>query len=90
MLRITTEKKSRVLTFRLEGRLEGPELPLLLGCWRRELARLGKRRICVDLTSVTFIGPDGKALLAQLHKEGAGFVACDPMTKAILAEILGQ
>jgi hypothetical protein len=90
MLRITIETKSRVLTFRLEGRLEGPELALLFDCWQRELVRSGKRRICVDLTSVTFIGPDGKALLARLHKEGAWFVTCDPMTKAILAAIVGQ
>jgi hypothetical protein len=90
MLRITTEKKSRVLTLLLEGRLEGPELALLLDCWRRELARSRKRRICLDLTSVTFIGPDGKALLARLHKEGTGFVACDQITNAILAEILGR
>lgn len=90
MLRITTDKTPRVLTFRLEGRLEGPWVTLMADSWHSERARVGKRRLCVNLNGVTFIGPDAKVLLTQMHKEGAEFIACDPMTKAILAEIVGE
>ena len=90
MLRITIDDNPEVLTFRLEGRLEGPWVALLADCWSTELARARGRRLCADLNGVTFIGPDGKALLARMCKERAEFMACDQMTKAILAEIVGQ
>jgi hypothetical protein len=87
MLRITT---AYVLTFRLEGRLEGPWVTLLANCWRNELARSHGKRPRVDLNGVTFISADGKACLARMHKQGAEFIACDPMTKAMVAEIVGE
>jgi len=90
MLRITIDRDPQAVTLRLEGRLEGPSVALLADCWSTELARAVGRRLCADLNSVTFVGPDGNALLAQMHKDGAEFMARDPMTKAILAEIVGQ
>jgi len=41
----------------------------------------------VDLTGVTFIDEAGQACLATLYRQGAGFIAGDPMTKNIVAEI---
>jgi len=90
MLRITTVENPKVLTFQLEGRLEGEWVTLLINCWQCKLARLGRRQLCVDLQGLTFIDADGKALLTQMHKEGAAFIATDPMTKAIVAEIMAQ
>lgn len=90
MLRITTEKNRQVMTLRLEGRLEGPWLALLADCWRSELAGAGTRRLFVDLNGVTFIDGEGKARLAQMHQQGAEFIADDLMTKAIVAEIVGN
>jgi hypothetical protein len=90
MLRITTDDNPQVLTLRLEGRLEGPWVEVLTECWRGARARSANRRRCVDLNGVTFIDGEGKVRLAQIYAQGAEFIADDLMTKAIVAEIVGQ
>ena len=87
MLRITVHDNPRSLTFQLEGRLAGPWVRELEGCWQRALAGHPKPTLRVDLTGVTFIGDAGKAYLAVLHRRGAELVAADCLTKAIVAEI---
>jgi hypothetical protein len=88
MLRITTDDTSQARTFRLEERLEGPCVTLLMQFWRTELTRSGGRRLSVDLNGVTFIAAEAKPCLAEIHKEGADFIADDVMNKAIVAEIV--
>jgi len=90
MLRITTNKTSPVLTFRLEGRLEGPWVRELEECWRTLLEAPSQPIVCVDLTGVTFIDAAGKARLAEMHEQGAEFIAGDCETKAIVEEIVGE
>jgi len=46
--------------------------------------------VCVDLTGVTYIDAAGKARLAQMHEQGAKFIAGDCATKALVAEIVGE
>src|SRR5262245_58666283 len=87
MLRITVHDSPRALTFQLEGRLAGPGLRELEGCWQGALARRRKPILRVDLTGVTFIDAAGKACLAALHRQGAEFVAADCLTKAVVDEI---
>ena len=87
MLRITVHDKPRVLTFRLEGRLAGPWVRELEECWQSTLARQGKPILCVDLTGVTFIDGAGRACLADLYRQGAEFLACDCLNKALVDEI---
>jgi hypothetical protein len=59
----------------LEGRLVGPWLGELERCWR-ELERSGSgRKFVVDLMGVTFVDPEGKALLSQICQSGAELVA---------------
>jgi anti-anti-sigma regulatory factor len=41
----------------------------------------------VDLTGVSFIDDAGQACLAALYRQGAEFIAADPLTKSIVAEI---
>jgi hypothetical protein len=41
----------------------------------------------VDLTGVTFIDDAGQACLATLYRQGAEFIAVDPLTKSIVAKI---
>lgn len=89
MLRITADDRARVLTFRLEGRLEGPWVRELEQCWRSMLDTVNKPTISVDLTGVTYIDDAGKAQLADMHENGAQFVADDCMTKAVVEEIVG-
>lgn len=90
MLRITTNDNPRVLTFRLEGRLEGPWVLELEQCWRGVLENGNQPIVRVDLSGVTFIDAAGKARLAQMHEQGAEFIAGDCETKAVVAEIVGD
>jgi ABC-type transporter Mla MlaB component len=90
MLRITASDNPRALTFRLEGRLEGPWVRELDECWRGILNSEGQPTVCVDLTGVTYIDAAGKARLAEMHRQGARFIAGDCLTKAIVAEIIGS
>ena len=88
MLRITAGEKPRVLSFRLEGRLEGPWVGELEQCWRGMVARAGTPALRVDLTGVTFVDASGKAQLTAMHREGAKFITDDCMTRAIVSEIV--
>jgi ABC-type transporter Mla MlaB component len=87
MLRITVHDKPRDLTFRLEGSLAGPWLRELQECWRTTLGSRRKPVLRVELTGVTFIDAAGQACLADMHRQGAEFVAADCLTRAIVAEI---
>ena len=90
MLRITANDNPRILTFRLEGRLEGAWVDELEQCWRSLLDGASQPTVCVDLTNVTYIDAEGKARLAEMHEQGAQFIAGDCLTKAIVAEIVGD
>jgi len=46
--------------------------------------------ITIDLTDVTYIDAVGRAQLAEMHEQGARFIAGDCMTKAVVAEIVGD
>ena len=90
MLRITANDNPRVLTFRLEGRLEGPWVHELEQCWRSMVNSPNEPAVRVDLTGVTYIDAAGKARLAEMHEQGAQFIAGDCVTKAIVAKIVGD
>lgn len=87
MLRITTHEDPRVLTFRLEGRLEGSLAAELESCWHKTLANPSRSTLRVDLSGVTFIDAAGKARLAAMHQQGAQLIASDCMIKAVVEEI---
>lgn len=90
MLRITANDNPRVLTFRLEGRLEGLWVHELDQCWRSLVENGGEPTVYVDLTGVTYVDAAGKAQLAEMHEQGAQFIAGDCLTEAIVAEIVGD
>ncbi len=90
MLRITADDKPRVLSFRLEGRLEGPWVGELEKCWRDMVARAGTPALRVDLRGVTFVDAAGKEQLTAMRRQGAEFVADDCLTKAIVSEIVEE
>jgi ABC-type transporter Mla MlaB component len=90
MLRITADDRRRVLSLRLEGRLEGPWVGELDKCWRGMVARLDVPELRVDLTGVTFADPAGMAQLVAMHRQGAEFIADDCLTKEIVSEILAH
>jgi len=75
MLKITTRREAGVWVFQLEGRLAGPWVQELELCWRSALDTRQGDPMRVDLSAVTFIDADGKALLGQMHREGAELIA---------------
>src|SRR5262249_22475603 len=87
MLRITIHNRATSVTLQLEGKLVGPWAREAEGCWQRALADKPKPAIRLDLTGVTMIDAAGKALLAAAHAQGAEFIACGCLTKAIVAEL---
>ena len=87
MLRITVHDNPGSLTVQLEGRLAGPWVRELEGCWQSIRARQGKPVLRFDLTGVTFIDAAGKEFLAARHTEGAEFLARGCLIRAVVAEI---
>lgn len=85
MLKITKCTDGERITFNLEGRLAGAWVKELKKCWRQ--AKTAQHRIEVVLSEVSFIDESGKALLAEMHRQGVALAATGCMTRAIIEEI---
>jgi hypothetical protein len=88
MLKITKHRDtgSDSVSFKLEGRLAGPWVEELDSCWRQMTANPQGRTV-VDLTGVTFVDVDGKALLTRMWQQGAELYAAGCLTRCIVEEI---
>ena len=91
MLKITQHRNaaSESVSFMLEGRLAGPWVEELRTCWR-QLAKNSQSRAVVELTSVTFVDADGKALLTRMWQQGAELRAAGCLTRCMVDEIMGS
>ena len=87
MLRITTETKRGKTLLRLEGKIAGPHVATLEQCWRELTGATPKARFSVDLCGVSYIDRAGKALLREMHRLGADFLAEGCLNQAIVSEI---
>lgn len=87
MLRITTSVTTRLITFHLAGRLEGPWAALLEKCWRKTAAARLTKSFRVDMSDVSFIDAAGRSVIAAMHKHRVEFTADDALTKAMIDEI---
>ena len=85
MLKITTKTDVASTVLELEGKITGPWVNELEGCWW--LAVMVDRPVRVMLKTVTFIDQAGRKLLTEMHRDGAELVAEGCMTKAIVEEI---
>jgi anti-anti-sigma regulatory factor len=86
MLRITRCETSRATTLKLEGKLSDLWVGELERCWRERVPH-HQEGIVIDITEVTFIDADGKALLMQLWREGAEFLTAGCLNTSIIEEI---
>ncbi len=88
MLKITEQQEaasdSTVLI--LEGQLTGPWVTELHACWRK-LPISQQSCAVIDLSDVTFIDADGKAVLARLWQQGATFRAAGCLNISVVEEI---
>ncbi|HET7909555.1 MAG TPA: hypothetical protein VFL19_02505 [Nitrospira sp.] len=86
MLRITTHGSEDSTRITLEGRLVGPWIAELERCWRESTASAAGRRLIVDLTGVTFVEQEGKALLTRMYQAGAELLASGCCMKSIVED----
>src|SRR6202047_3076335 len=87
MLRISTEKKRCKVLLTVEGRLTGQTVPTLEQFWREVRAASPKEKFNVNLCGVTFIDAAGKALLKEIHNQGARLSAEGCLNQEIIKEI---
>lgn len=90
MLRITTESKRGKTILTVEGRIAGPSAGTVEQCWRELLAASPKQKYIVDLCGVSFIDSSGKAVLREMHRQGAEFQTEGCLNQAIVEEISGS
>ena len=74
MLKITSEQTSDSARLTLEGSLSGPWVTELERVWQ-QVKQAGTFAPVVELTGITFIAEDGRALLTSMWREGAVLVA---------------
>jgi len=86
MLKITIHPEAGGTRLTLEGRLAGLWVEELDRCWR-DAAGAQQNHVVVDLSGVTFIDPEGKALLTKMWQQGAKFHAVGCLTRCIVDEI---
>ena len=88
MLKITGERDgtSESMSLILEGRLAGPWVEELDGYWRQMSVNQQSRTV-VDLTGVTFVDAEGRALLSQMWQQGAQLHAAGCLNSCIVEEI---
>ena len=76
--------------FELSGKLDREGACRLDQDWRTASSVLGDRRLVVDLTVVSSVGEEGRALLAGWHREGALLIANSKISRALAESILGE
>ena len=88
MLKITGQRgaASDSMLLMLEGRLVGPWVEELNSYWRQMSVNQQSCAV-IDLTGVTFIDANGKALLTRLWQQGAELRAAGCLTRCIIEEI---
>ncbi|MGQ0694732.1 MAG: hypothetical protein ACT4OL_04055 [Nitrospiraceae bacterium] len=88
MLKITGQRDAAPdsMSLILEGRLAGPWVEELNTYWR-QMSVNQKSCTVIDLTGVTFIDAEGKALLVDLWRQGANLQATGCLNRCIVDEI---
>ena len=88
MLKITGQQDAvpDSMTLILEGRLAGPWVEELNSYWH-QMSVNQQNCTMIDLTGVTFIDANGKALLTRLWQQGAELRAAGCLTRCIVEEI---
>jgi hypothetical protein len=86
MLKITIKTSPVGTVFEVEGKLAGPWVQELEGCWRE--ASDSERSVRVMLCGITFIDDKGRDLLVEMYRHGAELVADGCMNKAMVEEII--
>jgi ABC-type transporter Mla MlaB component len=87
MLRVCYSENGSGQRWHLFGDLSGPWVDELRSCWSHSRRAAPLSRAVVDLSDVTFIDEAGEALLADMRRDGAEFVAAGVENKNLLASL---
>jgi hypothetical protein len=87
MFRISTQDTEHERTLMVEGRLVGPGIAELAKAWKEAARSLEGRRLILDLTHTTVIGPEAEKAIFELMKEGATFSCSDVLNKHLLKQL---
>lgn len=71
----------------VEGKLISPWTEEMESAWRNAAQDLQGRKLIVDLTNVTLIGPGAENTLFRLMEEGAKFSCCGVLTRHVLKQL---
>lgn len=75
--------------FELAGNLNHAGAQRLDRDWRTASSVIGERRLIIDITFVTGVDEEARALLARWHREGAQLVADSKASRALAESIVG-
>ncbi|BCA55271.1 hypothetical protein W02_24110 [Nitrospira sp. KM1] len=91
MLKISErqEKDEGPISLILEGRLAGPWVGEADLYWGR-IAAAQRSHAAVDLSGLTFVDADGKALLTRMWQDGARLSATGCLMRCLVEEITGK
>jgi len=76
--------------FELAGHLNREGACRLDQDWRTASSTLGERRLIVDMTFVTSVDEQARALLGRWHRDGARLIANSAASRALAESILGE
>src|SRR5579872_614095 len=81
-LKISMIETDQKMTLKFEGRIAGLWVSEVDRTWRTLQPTLGRKKLLLDLTAVTFLDPNGKEILSEIYaKTGAEFLTSSPLTK---------
>lgn len=86
MLKVTAQTIDGTTALHLEGKLTNPWTDELNRYWQ-EVPDPQRKQVLVDLTEVTFIDSEGKALLTHMWEQGVTFRSAGCLNTAIVEEI---
>jgi anti-anti-sigma regulatory factor len=74
----------------VEGRLTEPWVNELLATWRNASRDLDRRKLVIDLSSLTVISSEGENAIFDLMKQGAKFSCCGVLTRHVLKRVASK
>jgi hypothetical protein len=87
MLRITVRETDLEQRLILEGKLTERSISELESAWRLARATRGSRACVIDLQNTTLIEQTAEALLVEMKRDGASFIACGICTRFRLGQL---
>ena len=87
MLKISTINRPSERRLVVEGKLVQPWVGELRRTWHSAGEDLQGRKLVIDLSDATVIGPEGEEALLELMKEGAKFSCCGVLTKYVVKRL---